>query len=180
MLDLLYESPVIVAMVGTALTGLLVFFWIQSAKRAVLVAAMLCGLLSVGMVVMSVNVVTDRERILLILDEVADALEENNHEVVFGYIHPNAVAAVQRARSELPAYAFSEARVTRVRELSVNKGTVPPTAMVEFTVVVNVALQGMQYRGPRLIRIYMMQSDGRWLVRDYQHTAPTAAGFPEP
>ncbi len=177
MLELLYEHPLIIGLAGAAAAGLAIFMWVQTGRKEGLIAGLVCLVLTMGLVLISWNVVTDRERITSLLDEVAAALQVNDHEAVFSYIHPNAVVGVQRARGELPRYVFSEARVTRVRDISVNRQTTPPTAIAEFMVVVNVAFQGMQQKLPRLVRVYFMERDGRWMVRDYEHASPTASGF---
>jgi hypothetical protein len=177
MLELLYEHPLIIGLAGGAATALAIFIWVQAGRKEGLIAGVVCLVLTVGLVLLSINIVTDRERITQLLDEVAAALEVNDHEKVYSYIHPNAVEGVQRARGELPRYVFSEARVTRVREIVVNRQTTPPTAIAEFTVVVNVGFQGMQHKVPRLVRVYFMLRDDRWMVRDYEHTAPNTSGF---
>lgn len=177
MLELLYEHPLMIGLGGAAATGLAIFLWVQTGRKEGLIAGLVCLILTVGLVLISWNVVTDRERITLLLDEVAAALQINDHEKVFSYIHPNAVEGVQRARGELPRYLFTEARVTRVREINVNRQTTPPTANAEFMVVVNVGFQGMQQKLPRLVRVYFMLRDERWMVRDYEHASPTTSGF---
>ncbi len=179
MLEILNEHPFIIGICGVFVTGVAIFLWLQTARKEALIAGCIAFIITAGLVLLSINLITDRERITLILDEVAVALKANDHDRVFSYIHPNAVDAVRRAEAELPNYAFTDARVTRIRDIKINNATTPPTAIAEFTVVVNVNTQGMQYNGPRLIRVYFMQRDGRWLVRDYEHTAPTASGFPD-
>lgn len=176
MLEFILEHPLMLALAGAAAVGLAVFIWLQTAHRAALQASIALGLLTIVLVVLSLQVETDREAIRRTLDEVADALERNDFEFVYSYMHPNAEAGVQRARGELPNYTFSEARVTRVKEIQVNHTTTPNTAIAEFNVFVKVGTQGQSFNVPRFVKIYFMKRGERWMVRDYEHFEPTA-GF---
>ena len=173
MQELLFEQPLIIGVGGCALVGMAVFFWLQSAHKAALFSAIGMGVVTLILVFVGIQIQTDRERIRVILDEVAGALKINDRERVYGYIHPNAVEGVQRARDELPRYEFSEARVTRVKEIVVNKSTSPHTAIAEFNVFVELSVQGQNFKVPRFVKVYFMQRDGEWLVRDYEHYEPT-------
>ena len=177
MRELLFEHPLMIVVGGIALAGLAIFLWVQTAKKEMLYGGIVLLVLTALLAAVSLQVVTDRERIIQILDEVAVALENNDYETVYAAIHPNSQEGVQRAKAELPNYTFKEARVTRVREISVNRDSTPPTAIAIFTVVVDVAANGQSYRVPRLVKIYFRERDGRWLVHDYEHTHPTGQGF---
>ncbi|MEZ6137905.1 MAG: hypothetical protein R3C53_23705 [Pirellulaceae bacterium] len=169
MLEIWFEHPVMLAVGGAALVALAGFFWMQTGHKAALYSTVALAAVTIVMLIVSLQVVTDRERIEKILADVAAAVQANDHEKCYSYIHPSAVEAMQRAKSELPRYVFSEARITNVRDIAVNSGTKPPTALAEFTVVVNLQFQGQRIKVPRLIKAYFMKHEDRWLVRDYEH-----------
>ena len=79
-------------------------------------------------------------------------------------------------KQELPNYQFEEARVTTVKEISVNLETTPPTAIAEFNVAVSISNNGARIPVRRFVKVYFMKKDGKWMVRDYEHF-DAAAGF---
>ncbi len=176
MLEILLEHPLAIALCGLASVIVAFFIWLQTAHKAGLVAAIAFLALTVILVWTSISIETERESIEVLLSEIANAVEANDHDRVLSYIHPNALEGERRARAELPRYEFREARITRIKDITVNSGTRPETAIAEFNVVVNVQTGGYDGKAARFLRVYLMKQEGRWLVRDYEHF-DVRAGF---
>jgi len=174
--QLILESPILFGVGGLCATGLAGFFWTQSGNKAAAWIAIVLLLLTLGLIVVSVQVETDQEKITRMLNDVAGALQRNDREYVFSHIHPQAAVTVQRAKTELPRYNFTEARVTRIKAITVDDSRKPETAVAEFNVIVALTFDGSNVRVPRFVKLYLAKQDGRWLVRDYEHSEPTA-GF---
>lgn len=173
MQEFFFESPMLLAFVGSVLSGGTAYLWLHSGHRTALLGAAGLGVLTIFLVLLNIQVQTDTERIREILDEVASALRKNDRERVYSYIHPNAVEGVSRAKSELPRYKFHEARITRIKLIDVNTQSTPPTARAEFNVFVKVEVHDQTFKVPRFIKVYFMKLNERWLVRDYEHHEPT-------
>ncbi len=176
MIQFLLESPVSIVIVGFSCAILAGFIWTQTGSKPAAITAVTLALLTLGLVVFSLQVETDRERITRMLDEVANALQRNDRDFVLSHIHPQAATTVQRAKAELPRYNFSEARVTRIKSIMVDASRQPETAVAEFNVLVALTVEGFNGRVPRFVKLYLAKHEGRWLVRDYEHAEPTA-GF---
>jgi type II secretory pathway pseudopilin PulG len=180
---LLLENPLVPLIVGLCVTAIAIVVWTQVDQRLVqrvsLATAIIALLVTVLLVTLSLQIETDREKIESTLHRVADALQRNDFETVYTYIHPNATEGIQRAKTELPRYKFSDARVTRIKDIIVNSDTQPRTAIAEFNVVVNVSFEQFSGRAPRFVHAYFMERDGKWLVRDYEHFE-ASAGFRSP
>lgn len=176
MVQLILESPISIGLSGLCAAGLAGFIWTQSGHKAAAWSALVLLLLTLGLIVVSVQTETDQEKITRMLHEVAGALERNDHDFVLSHIHPQAAATVQRAKSELPHYNFTEARVTRIKTITVDDSRKPETAVAEFNVVVALTFEGFSGKVPRFVKLYLAKQNGRWLVRDYEHAEPTA-GF---
>ncbi len=176
MRDFLLESPVLLGVSGMLVSGTILFFWTQTGHKAALYSGGIVAAVTAVLMTISVQIETDRERIEKILNQVADALERGDYEKVYGYIHPNAAQASRRARSELPNYRFTDARVTRIKSITVNRSSTPPTALAEFHVMVAGDMNGHPFKLPRFIKVYFMDRNGTWLVRDYEHF-DAATGF---
>lgn len=179
MVQLLLESPTTIGIVGLCAAGLAGFFWTQTGQKAAAWLAIGLLILTLGLIAMSVLVETEQEKIRRMLHDVAGALERNEHDFVLSHIHPNASATVQRAKSELSRYTFTEARVTRIKAITIDGTRKPETAVVEFNVVVAMDIEVLRRGMPLFVKIYINKHDGRWLVRDYEYSEPTA-GFRQP
>ncbi len=166
------ESPWIVGLMGLFVAGLCFFLWTQFGNRSWLAATVGVVVATVVMLIVSLSVRTDREQITEMLHDVGAALQRNDHAFVLARIHPQASEAVQRAKSELNSYHFTEARVTRIKSIEIDADD----AVAQFNVMVNVKEFGR--RVPRFVKVYLKRVNDRWLVRDYEHSDPTA-GFIE-
>ena len=177
---LLLENPLVPLIVGLCVAAIAIVIWTQVDQRQIqrfsIATAIVTLLVTVLLVVISLQVETDREEIESTLHRVADALQRNDFETVYTYIHPNAAEGLQHAKAELPRFKFSDARVTRIKDIIVNYDTQPKTAIAEFNVVVDISFEQYSGRAPRFVRAYFMERDGRWLVRDYEHFE-ASAGF---
>ena len=166
MWEYLMESPWTVGLTGAVATAAALFIWTQTRQRAVGLAAAVLFLTTAVLVVTSLNVRTDREQIRQTMEEVAGALDRNDHQAVFAFIHPDAEEGVQRARSELPNYIFHQARITGIRSIAVNHGVSPPAAIAEFHVNVEIEAHGQRLRVRRFVRAFFLLYGDRWLVYD--------------
>lgn len=178
MVQFLLESPLSIGVVGLSCAVLAGFVWTQTGHKSAAVTAFTMALLTLGLVVLSVEVETDQERITRMLSDVASALERNDRDYVLSHIHPQAATTVQRAKAELPRYDFTEARVTRIKSITIDASRQPETAVAEFNVIVGLTFEGFSGKVPRFVKLYLSKHEGRWLVRDYEHAEPTA-GFRE-
>lgn len=173
MQSILFESPVWLGMVGFACAGVAGYFWSQTGSKPAGIIAAVLALLTVVGVIVNVQVDTDRETIGKLLDEAAAKVEANDHDGVMAYLHPSAGPAVGRVRAELDQLNFSDARVTRIKNITVNWDNSPPTALAEFNAVAKVSTQGFSGNAARFVKVYFHHKDGRWLVTDYEHSSPT-------
>jgi hypothetical protein len=177
MSELLFENPLIICLSGGAFVVVALITWIQGGFRQALYVAIGLALLTIVLFEVNINVETDRESIERVLHDVASDLEHNEYDEIYSVIHPEAVEGIRRAKSELPNYRFTVARVTGIKEIKVDRTKNPPSATAEFHVAVSLTTQGNEINGiRRFVRVTFLQRDGRWLVHDYEHF-DVAAGF---
>lgn len=177
MSELLFENPLLIGLVGVACTLVALVMWIKGGFRPALYTAIGLVIITLLLLLLNISTRTDREQIDQVLHEVATAVEQNDLPKVITYIHPSAVPGLERAKSELPSYRFTEARITGIKSIEVKPHTEPPSAIAEFNVAVSLSGGGDQLNGiRRFVRAYFMKRDGRWLVHNYDHFEPTA-GF---
>ncbi|MCC7333513.1 MAG: hypothetical protein IT422_00350 [Pirellulaceae bacterium] len=169
MQQFLFENPLWISVCGLFVAVVAGFLWIQTGARVAWLTAVAAIVLTVVLVVVSVRVETDREKIHRTINEVAEAVEANDLKRVIGFIYANATEGMARAKQELPKYTFREARMTRLKSILVNRRSTPATAVAEFHVMVDLAANGQDARLPRFVKAYFVEDHDRWLVNDYEH-----------
>ncbi|MCC6511237.1 MAG: hypothetical protein IT423_19200 [Pirellulaceae bacterium] len=170
MSELLFESPVLVGVTGIALTLIALITWIKGGFSAALYSAVVLLLITMLLIGMSQWIQTDREQLDDTLQKVAAAVQANDLPAVMRFIHPAATSGLNRARTELPSYKFSEARITGVKSIEVDSTSNPPSAIAEFYVAVSISAHQQTANGiRRFVRAYFFKEGERWLVHDYQH-----------
>ncbi len=170
MSELLFASPITTAVTGIILTATALIMWIKGGFQVALYAAAGFVVLTAVMMWLSLSIRTDHEQVNDVLHQVAAAVQRNDLDAVMEYVHPNAKAGINRARSELPRYHFTEARVTGVKKIDIQLDTNPPAALAEFNVAVSLNANGNEANGiRRFVRAYLFKEKDRWLVYDYEH-----------
>lgn len=168
MTELFFESPVTLGVLGAVLAIMALVVWIKGGYLAALYTALGLILLTVALVLLSIRVETDREAITSVLDDVADAVQRNDLPAVLEHILPSAATSLRRAKTEFPTYHFTEARITGIKGIEVDRTR--HSAIAEFYVVVSLDANGNQVSGYReFVRAYFVQRDDKWLVNNYEH-----------
>lgn len=170
------ENAMLIGVVGLLITGMVGYTALQIGQSKLFYAALAILSGTFALVLTSIWIETDREQIRRSMNEIAEALHQNDHPKVFSFLHPNASEGIQRAKAEVPSYTFHRAKVMDVREILINNRTNPPTAISDFVASFSVSSAGSRqvYDADvnvlRSIKIYWMKSGDRWLIRDYQHS----------
>lgn len=161
---------------GLGLTGLAFFVWTQTGDKRAMWALIGCLVLTIIGLLVNIQVKTYREQLIATLDDIADAVKQNNHERAFSFVDATANPTLLRLKAELPNFKFSDARVTAIKSITIEDDKQPPTSLVEFNAVARVS--SAVYSGPvaRFVKAYFKYEKGRWLVTDYSHDNPQA-GF---
>lgn len=178
-MSILLENPLGIGLFGLVVVGLLIFAAAQLGDRRVFYGAISALAVTVVLVFISIQVKTDREQIIDSITDLAADLRSNDHEHALSHMHPNAVPAIQRAQQDLASVHFQEAKVTSIRTVLVNESSHPPTATIEFIGYIKASSDrytgGVSAGGLRLFKLYWMKHEGRWLIRDYEHSDARAA-----
>ncbi len=168
--SLLAEQPLLTSlMLGTLAAGLL-YGWLQSGKRAAAIAGLItASLIPVAWVVAS-RWETDREQITALINDIADAVEQNDHERAVTVIGDSKTKS--QARQELRNWTFHLARVNKIRSIDIIDGTYPQEADVDMSVKVDVSHVKGSVRNVRVLRrliLKFQKSDDGWVVTEYRH-----------
>lgn len=180
----LFDQPLYIVLCGIAVLVPLAVLWISSGRKELLY------ILGVGLVILAALlvverlVVSDREAIDQAIHRLARAVEKNDVPGATGFFHSSAAALKRKAQAEMPNYRFTRCQITQVHKIEVASSVQPPTAVVEFNVVVggSFKLAGAgEYstdNAGRWIQLQMRKEPtGEWRVTDYDHREPTAGYF---
>ncbi len=177
MIRLLAESPLMVALMLGVLAAALIYGWLQSGRKQLVIAGLIVACLIPIAWIVSENWVTDREQIEQLIYQTADAVEANDHERAVAVIGDEATR--QQALSELPQWEFTQADVGRIRSIRIIEDTLPIQADVDMTVKVEVSSKrgGLQsLRVPRRLLLTFEKREakanqvgGGWVVTKYEH-----------
>ena len=168
MITMIAERPIMVA-IALLVIGLAVLFaWLQSGRRELLITAAVVLVLIPMEFVVAAKWKTDREAIREMIHETASLVERNDFD---GAIEVIADEKYRRMASmELPRFQFSEARMTGERSITVDPSGGTTTAEADINVRVKVAAGGMgEMTIPRRLVLDLEKFDDDWMVVGYRH-----------
>jgi hypothetical protein len=174
MSSLIGENPILICLLLACLSGVFFYFWFTLGSRRWGIAAGVILLLIPGAVWLERAWLTEKEQLRAMIEEVAAAVESNQIERVEHFFHSETRKAWDQAKGELPRYQFTEARVTGYRLISVRDDLNPMEAYADFTVFLNVSIQGLSQamRVPRRVRVAFRKDNDQWRVIGYEHLPP--------
>ncbi|MCA9266264.1 MAG: hypothetical protein KDA60_20530 [Planctomycetales bacterium] len=164
------ETPWPGLIVGALTTAILIGGFLKTQRLAVLIAAGVAMLLTVGWVVLERIVVTEREEVQGTLYAIAEAVERDDQETVMDHIAQSADTIRGAARLAMKTYVISEAKIKRNLTVDIDR---PGRAVAEF----NALLVGgdraglvQQQRYPRHFKVTFVREGEGWKVSDYEHS----------
>lgn len=167
-MDALFESPWPVLITGIVIEVVLGLVFQQTGRKAVLAAMVVVLALVAGGLWLERYVVTDREQILLTLDDLAEALTEESIQPVLEFISPTAEKTRAQATGDWDRFTIFHAGYSRPK-VSFNRTRSRPTALVEFNAMIEAASRNGQIpknRYPIRVKMEFRLEGDRWLVTD--------------
>jgi hypothetical protein len=170
MWTIIAEKPLLLAaMLGTVALGLL-YGWLQTGNRRIGAVGVVFALLVPGAFILADRIVTDREKILQLIDRAVEAVENNDHQAAVAAIGVPAVR--QQALQELPQYEFTQVRVRNI-QINLVAGSFPPEATADCDASARVSLTRGSIKNMRVARrvilTFRQEPDGSWIIIDYTH-----------
>ncbi|MEO9594616.1 hypothetical protein [Rhodopirellula bahusiensis] len=176
MTQLLAEQPLVISIMLGVLAAALIYSWLQTGKKALVISGLVCAALIPLAWVIAGNWVTDEERIETLIYDVAQAVEEERYDDVVELIGAEKTKA--QAGTELQRYEFEVAKVGNIRSIKMVQGAVPPQANVDMTVKVTVSEKRGSIKNVSIPRRLMLTFEksgdpkaahGGWVVAEYAH-----------
>lgn len=173
---LLAENPLLLSIILGILAAALIYGWLQTGRKPLVCIGLIAAAFIPIVWVVAENWVTDRERIELLIHEVADAVEANDHDRALAIIGDEATK--RQAAGELPQWIFTQADVGGIRSIRIVENTLPLEADVDMTVKVEVSGKRGSIRNLRVPRRLLLTFQKRgpatdpyagWVVTSYRH-----------
>ncbi len=148
-----------------------------SIERKILILPGL-GLMGVAFAVFFVQrtTVTDKDRLRMIVYDLARQVATNNVEGIVRHVDPNDEITLRRIRTEMPSYTFRSCNVTSLKSVVFDNPSDPQEAIIEVHVFVNVNAPRYDYNGPvrrAVVLEFRKNQDGRWEIVGYRHFDPS-------
>lgn len=169
--DFIAETPFHSIMIGLIATFAFGLLWITS-KRSIFAGLAACSLfLMVGAIVVERVIVTDKEKVSEMLDQLADAVRTNNEAELLSKISDRAPEVEESARSHLNHWEIDYCSITWKEDAAIDASASPPETNVRFSAFIRAhengegGLEGGDVVGVKL-RL-QKEADGEWRVVDY-------------
>jgi hypothetical protein len=169
--EFIAETPFHSIMMGLIATFAFGLVWLMSKRNLFAVLAAISFLLMVTAIIVERVLVTDQEKISRTLDQLADAVRDNNEGELLLWISDRAPDVERAARGHLKRFKIAYCSITWKELAAIAVNSNPPEANVRFSAFVSAqersegGLQGGDVIG---IKLRMQkESDGEWRVVDY-------------
>jgi hypothetical protein len=171
---MLAEDPKLVIFIGIVAVAVLASVLPRTQRYGLVFLAMAAVLvLTVAGVVFERLVVTEREQVEAVLDDIASALEDNDVDGVLDHLSPAATPTRTRARLAMEELVITDAGIRNL-EVAINRLTSPVTAEARFDGVIRYRFRtgdiGRNFYAARFVVVLQLE-EGRWMVTDHiEHT----------
>lgn len=175
-MEIFLESSLAVLGLGIALFVITAFAWVNSGRRELLWGMGVVAALTVVMLLVCENVVTDREAIRQTLRDIAAMVEANDVVSVPKFVVRSKPELADAGQNEMKSHRFEKCRIIAVHEINIDPKHQPPQAIVKFNAEVVGSFMNGQFDG-KVIRgftvVFWKEDDGKWRVESYEHYEPT-------
>jgi hypothetical protein len=173
------ENPLAVLFFGALWIAVAAVAWTQTHDRRALLALLAGIALTVTGLVVERLVMTPREEIAAVLQQVAQALEANDSARVLGLLAPSATELQAEVRQRMRLVRFLKVSIKRNLEVQLGAGNPPNQAEARFNVV--GTLDGPSDYGkslvvPRFLIVQFVREGTTWRIASYQDFDPRGPG----
>jgi hypothetical protein len=172
MQEYLLESPWIIGSLGSFLSGVCAYAWLQSGRDLFWKASLGLALATLLGLLINISYKTDRETLREFITKIAKDLEANRFKEVVACVHPDASEDLRNLKAQLESVEFESVRITKIHGIEVGKLKNPKTATIRMNVFVRASRAHQTGSVPRWVKVHLEQDRGKWLVVDYEHRDP--------
>lgn len=168
MVTILFEQAWFIGAIGTVLTVMTFYGWVQTGNTIAFRTALGFAIGSILLVFLNLWVVTDREKIQTWLGDAAGELQSNEYDKVLKRISPDHTERVESTAARMKTVKFSVAKVTKIHSINIDYKGTTPTADVRMNAFVEAESYGMSGKLPRWVRLTLEKRDTEWLITDFE------------
>ena len=175
MASILFEKPLLTAVLGAIAAVVMGFVWLQTGRRQALYALVLVLLATALGIFVAGWVVTDRERVDAVLRSAARAVEQNDLDALLALVHSDETGIREQIRGEFPHFEFYQVKIKSNLEITFDNPNHPTEAVAKFNVVVTGSERSgfvRDFHVPRYCIVTFRKDGEQWRVYSYQHSDP--------
>lgn len=162
------ESPVLIVVLGTALTVMIASGWTTTGNGYIGIGAVLVGLLTLGLVALERYVETDSEIVRDIVYELATKAEEGDVKGLLEHIHPLGTSVRERIEGELATWDFTKVEIKHNLKVTSEPEQQPPRMLATFNVQIAADLGPSAIRNEGIVycEVLFIRDGDQWKVRE--------------
>ena len=170
----LLENPFPLLVVGMLVEAFLIGLFYATHKKVCLIPIVVVLIVVIGGVLIERAVVTEREEVESVVDQIAAALRANDAQAVLSHLSSSAQESRRRAEWALDRVQVNDASVSGL-EITINSLTSPPTAKAKFSGVIKFDDRKKEFP----YRVYasnfeidFRKEGNRWMVTGHNESNP--------
>jgi hypothetical protein len=160
------EDPTFVIICGTIISLALLIALIKTGRVLFIAWLVLAVVITVGLVFLERAIVTDREKIEIVLAEGADALSKNNIPRAVSLVSPSQAKIVASIQNQTKRIKFSECFII-TQNIELEKLNPPSHGTAVITGKISVE-GAFPYSGPIKVKLNFVREGEKWLIEDYE------------
>ena len=170
-------TPVMLGVLAVFALGAVAF---MLKKRMLVYIAVAIAIITIAVVVIESQIVTDKERIQAIVYDLSLAVENNDINGVTQFAGSNIKARIEK---EMPRYEFEVCNIMNLEPVEINE-TAPVSSIVKFQCIARGTFLREQFEGMvrRQVELKFKKEGDVWKVVNYRHYDPSnsSPGFNVP
>lgn len=152
------------------LLGALIVTWLVSGQFRFFGGALAIAGLLAALIVIEMNVETDREYLVNTVYEMAGHVENNNVDGILKFVRPENTGLVNRIRANMKRYDFDGCRLIGFNNSQMRVDTEQGTALIPFSVLGSgspASMPGQPMQGAVAVNLEFSKTNGRWTIEGY-------------
>ena len=176
MLSWFTEDATLPFISGIVLAVVFFLLFVSSRNKVMLYLAVGIALLAGGIFACEQMIVTDREKVVAVVYDLATQVQNNSVQGVVKHLSPKKQKTIDRANGEMGSYEFSLCKLSGRPDFDDDESN-PNIKKVSF--VVNFRASSAQMKGKipgqtKVTLTFEKDAAGEWKVIDYSHENPRA------
>jgi hypothetical protein len=167
-----FEQPWIVGAIGTVITIVTLYGWVQTGSSVALKTGIGFALATVLLLIANMFIETNAEQVRTWLTATASELQNNDFDKVIKKLSPDCSDRVNHVAERMKNVKFTIAKVTKIHSIEVQSDKESVTAQIRMNAFVAGESNGISAKVPRWVALTLEKKNREWLITDFEDKGP--------